>query len=77
MEKALQETVAYTSERKAFGKTLLEMQNTRFKLAEVKTIAHIARVFVDDCVARHVRGSWMPSPLPWRNGGAHKCSARR
>ena len=56
MEKALEETVAYTSERKAFGKSLLEMQNTRFKLAEVKTIAHIARVFLDDCVAKHLRG---------------------
>lgn len=56
IEKALEDTVAYTSERKAFGKPLLEMQNTRFKLAEVKTIAHIARVFIDDCVARHVRG---------------------
>lgn len=56
IEKALEETVAYTSERQAFGKSLIEMQNTRFKLAEAKTIAHIARVFVDDCVARHVRG---------------------
>ncbi|MDU8929820.1 acyl-CoA dehydrogenase family protein [Alisedimentitalea sp. MJ-SS2] len=56
MEKALQETVAYTSERKAFGKPLLALQNTRFKLAEVKTITHVARVFVDDCVARHMRG---------------------
>ena len=56
MEKALEETVAYTAERKAFGKPLLEMQNTRFKLAEVKTIAHIARVFLDDCVAKHLRG---------------------
>lgn len=56
MEKALEETVAYTAERKAFGKPLLEMQNTRFKLAEVKTIAHIARVFLDDCIAKHLRG---------------------
>ncbi|WP_297341871.1 acyl-CoA dehydrogenase family protein [Pseudophaeobacter sp.] len=56
MEKALEETVAYTAERIAFGKPLLEMQNTRFKLAEVKTIAHIARVFLDDCVAKHLRG---------------------
>ena len=56
IEKALEETVAYTSERKAFGKALIELQNTRFKLAEVKTIAHVARVFLDDCVARHLRG---------------------
>ncbi|MFC4218113.1 acyl-CoA dehydrogenase family protein [Pseudophaeobacter arcticus] len=56
MDKALEETVAYTAERRAFGKPLLEMQNTRFKLAEVKTVAHIARVFLDDCVAKHLRG---------------------
>lgn len=56
MEKALAETVAYTKERRAFGQALIEMQNTRFKLAEVKTKTHIARVFMDDCVARHVEG---------------------
>lgn len=56
MEKALAVTVDYTLNRKAFGKSLLEMQNTRFKLAEAKTIAHIARVFVDNCVERHVNG---------------------
>jgi alkylation response protein AidB-like acyl-CoA dehydrogenase len=56
IEKALEETVAYTSERKAFGKALIELQNTRFKLAEVKTIAHVARVFLDDCIQKHLRG---------------------
>lgn len=56
MERALHETIAYTAERKAFGKPLLDMQNTRFKLAEAKTIATIARVFVDDCVEKHLRG---------------------
>lgn len=58
MEAALRETVDYTSQRKAFGGTLLDLQNTRFKLAEVKTIAHIARVFVDDCVEKHMRGEF-------------------
>lgn len=55
-EKAVKDTVAYTKERKAFGKALLDMQNTRFKLAEARTKAHIARIFMDDCVARHVEG---------------------
>lgn len=55
MERALHETIAYTAERKAFGKPLLDMQNTRFKLAEAKTVATIARVFVDDCVEKHLR----------------------
>jgi acyl-CoA dehydrogenase len=52
MEYALSLTVDYTRHRKAFGKALLEMQNTRFKLAEVKTRVHIARVFIDDCIVK-------------------------
>ena len=57
MEKALEETVAYTAERKAFGQRLLDMQNSRFRLAEVKTIATISRVFVDHCIEQHVAGN--------------------
>jgi acyl-CoA dehydrogenase len=52
MEYALALTVDYTRHRKGFGKALLEMQNTRFKLAEVKTWVHIARVFIDDCIVK-------------------------
>ena len=52
MEYALELTVDYARHRKAFGKALLEMQNTRFTLAEVKTWVHIARVFIDDCIVR-------------------------
>ncbi|MDT5288090.1 MAG: acyl-CoA dehydrogenase [Mycobacterium sp.] len=56
LERAVEETVAYTKQRKVFGQALLDMQNTRFELAECATIAHIARVFVDSCVERHLRG---------------------
>ena len=56
MEKAVAETIAYVRERKAFGQALMDFQNTRFQLAECKTEAHIARVFLDDCIARHLRG---------------------
>ncbi|MBK6351251.1 MAG: acyl-CoA dehydrogenase family protein [Proteobacteria bacterium] len=52
MEYALKLTADYTRERKVFGKPLLELQNTRFKLAEVKTSVHVARVFVDDCILK-------------------------
>ena len=52
MEYALQLTAEYTRERKVFGKPLLELQNTRFKLAEVKTNVHVARVFIDDCIQK-------------------------
>jgi acyl-CoA dehydrogenase len=56
MERAVKITADYTKERTAFGKPLLEFQNTAFKLAERKTEAMIARVFVDWCVERLVAG---------------------
>ena len=49
IERALAVTSDYVKQRKAFGKTLLEFQNTQFKLAEVKTKATVARVFVNHC----------------------------
>jgi acyl-CoA dehydrogenase len=54
MERAIKLTVDYTKERKAFGKPLMDFQNTAFKLAERKTEAMIARVFVDWCIERLV-----------------------
>ena len=56
MEEAVRLTAQYTKDRKAFGKSLMEFQNTRFKLAECKTEATIARVFLDDCMVRHLDG---------------------
>jgi acyl-CoA dehydrogenase len=55
-EQALAITTRYAKERKAFGKSLVEFQNTRFKLAECKTEAHIGRVFLDDCIERLMAG---------------------
>jgi acyl-CoA dehydrogenase len=56
MERALKLTVDYVKERKAFGKKIVDFQNTQFVLAECKTEATIARVFHDHCVERHVAG---------------------
>ena len=56
IERALEITVTYTKERKAFGKALLEMQNTRFVLANLKAQAVMARAFVDECIQRMVDG---------------------
>jgi acyl-CoA dehydrogenase len=56
IESALEMTVRYVKERMAFGKSLLEFQNTRFKLAECKTEAQIGRVFVDHCIERFIAG---------------------
>jgi acyl-CoA dehydrogenase len=56
MESALALTIDYTKQRKAFGKPIFEFQNTAFKLAERKTEATIARVFVDFCIERMIAG---------------------
>ena len=56
IERALALTIDYVRERKAFGKAIMEFQNTQFKLAELKTEATVGRVFYNDCVARHVNG---------------------
>ena len=57
MEGALATTVEYVKERKAFGRSIAEFQNTRFKLAELATKTRVARVFVDDCIAKVVTGT--------------------
>ena len=56
IERALALTIDYVKERKAFGKAIIDFQNTQFTLAELKTEATVARVFYNDCVARHVNG---------------------
>jgi acyl-CoA dehydrogenase len=49
IERALGETIKYAKSRKMFGQTLAEFQNTQFKLAEFKTEATIAKVFLAHC----------------------------
>jgi alkylation response protein AidB-like acyl-CoA dehydrogenase len=44
-------TINYVQERKAFGRPIAKFQNTRFKLAEMKTQIEVAQVFVDRCVS--------------------------
>ncbi len=55
-EQAVAITTSYVKDRKAFGKSLLEFQNTRFKLAECKTETHIGRVFLDNCIELLIAG---------------------
>ncbi|TFI43605.1 acyl-CoA dehydrogenase [Rhodococcus sp. 1R11] len=57
IEAAVQQTVDYTKTRNAFGKTLFDLQNTKFELAECATIGRVVRTFVDDAVAQHISGS--------------------
>jgi acyl-CoA dehydrogenase len=56
MQRAVELAVAYAKERTAFGKPLIGHQNTRMVLAECATRTRASRVFLDDCIARHLRG---------------------
>lgn len=56
IERALALTIEYVKERKAFGKAVIEFQNTQFKLAELKSEATMAKAFVTHCVSCHLQG---------------------
>jgi acyl-CoA dehydrogenase len=56
MERAVALTVDYVKQRQAFGKRIIEFQNTQFELAECKTEATIARSFTDQCIERLLKG---------------------
>ncbi len=55
MEAALEWTLAYVTDRKAFGRNLSDFQNTRFKLAEARAEVQMMRVFTDHCIDMHMR----------------------
>ncbi|WP_442952784.1 acyl-CoA dehydrogenase family protein [Pelomonas sp. BJYL3] len=57
IERAVELTVEYTTQRQAFGQSVASFQNTRFKLAECATLAHVVRSFVNDCVQRLLDGT--------------------
>lgn len=56
IERAVELTVDYTRQRQAFGQAIADFQNTRFKLAECATLAHVVRSFVNDCIQRLLDG---------------------
>ena len=56
METAIDQTIAYTRERKTFGKAVIDFQNTRFKLAEARTEAVVCRVFLERCIRKFMDG---------------------
>jgi acyl-CoA dehydrogenase len=55
-EAAIAATVDYVKQRKAFGKAIMEFQNTRFVLAEARTEVTIGRAFIDSCIEKLLRG---------------------
>ncbi len=56
IERALELTIDYVKQRGAFGKKVIDFQNTQFVLAECKTEATVARVFVNHCIGQHLQG---------------------
>jgi len=56
IERALALTIDYVKQRQAFGKKIVEFQNTQFVLAECKSEATVAKVFLNHCIERHVKG---------------------
>jgi len=54
IDRAVQLTIDYVKERHAFGKRLLDFQNTQFVLAECKTEANVGRAFVDRLIGLHL-----------------------
>jgi len=56
MEGAYENTLAYVRERQAFGKSIIDFQNTRFKLAEVATEIQVGRAFMDRCIEKLLKG---------------------
>jgi len=58
-EKVLEDTIAYTKERKAFGKPISKFQNTQFKLVECLAKVQVGRAYVDKVIAEHVAGKYL------------------
>ncbi len=56
MEGAFQVTLDYVRERKAFGQSIADFQNTKFRLAEMATEIKVGRAFIDRCVEDLVAG---------------------
>ncbi|MFL0355890.1 acyl-CoA dehydrogenase family protein [Erythrobacter sp. GH1-10] len=55
-QRAFDEAVKFTKDRKAFGKTVFEFQNTKFTLADLKAKLQVGWAHLDWAIARHLRG---------------------
>lgn len=56
-EAAVIETITYAKQRQAFGKTVLDFQNTQFLLAECKTEVLAGKTLMDHCIQRYLDGT--------------------
>jgi acyl-CoA dehydrogenase len=55
-ERALAVTIDYVKQRKTFGRPIIDNQAVQFKLAECKTEATVAKVFLNHCIELHLQG---------------------
>jgi acyl-CoA dehydrogenase len=55
-QRAFDEAVAFTKDRKAFGKTVFDFQNTRFTLADLKAKLQVGWAHIDWALQRHIEG---------------------
>jgi acyl-CoA dehydrogenase len=60
-QRAFDEAVKFTSDRKAFGKRIVDFQNTRFTLADLKARLQVGWAHLDWAIARHVAGKLTPA----------------
>jgi acyl-CoA dehydrogenase len=61
--RALNDTIAYAKERRAFGQPIAAFQNTQFTLVELATQVEIGQAFVDKLLTAHVRGEEIVSEV--------------
>ncbi len=59
VEQVLEDAIAYTKERKAFGRSISKFQNTQFTLAQCATEIEVGRAFLDRLIAEHVAGKYL------------------
>ena len=61
--RALEDTLAYVKQRRAFGQPIAAFRNTQFTLAELATEVEIGQAFVDKLLVAHVRGDEIVSEV--------------
>lgn len=58
-EQVVEDAIAYTKERQAFGRAISKFQNTQFTLAQCATEIEVGRAFLDKLVDEHVAGKYL------------------
>ena len=60
-QRAFDEAVKFTSDRKAFGKRIIDFQNSRFTLADLKAKLQVGWAHLDWAIQRHIAGQLTPA----------------